>query len=65
MQVKAIEQYFPVVLFIMLYKVFLAFKPVDEIPHWSEELIHSCYPLPSVKKVNFTNVTRFCTTTRL
>jgi len=29
-QMKAIEQYFHVVLFIMLYKVVLTFKPVDE-----------------------------------
>ena len=28
---KAAEQYFPVVLFIMLYKVVLTFEPVDEI----------------------------------
>ena len=28
---KAIEQYFPVVLFIMLYKVVLTFEPVNEI----------------------------------
>ena len=28
---KAIEQYFPVVLFIMLYKVVLTFVSVDEI----------------------------------
>ena len=28
---KAIEQYFPMVLFIMLYKVILTFKSVDEI----------------------------------
>ena len=28
---KAAEQYFPVVLFVMLYKVALTFKPVDEI----------------------------------
>ena len=27
---KAIEQYLPVVLFIMLYKVVLAFESVDE-----------------------------------
>ena len=27
---KATEQYFPVVLFIMLYKVVLSFKSVDE-----------------------------------
>ena len=29
-QIKAIEQYFHVVLFIMLYKVVLTFKSVDE-----------------------------------
>ena len=28
---KATEQYFPVVLFIMLYKVVLTVKPLDEI----------------------------------
>ena len=31
LQMKAIEQYFPVVLFIMLYKVVLSFESVDEI----------------------------------
>ena len=30
-KMKAIEQYFPVVLFIMLYKVLLTFDSVDEI----------------------------------
>ena len=30
-QVKATEQYFPVVLFITLYKVVLTFEAVDEI----------------------------------
>ena len=30
-QMKVIEQYFPVVLFIMLYKVILAFKSLDEV----------------------------------
>ena len=30
-QIKATEQYFPVVLFIMLYKVVLTFKSVGEI----------------------------------
>ena len=30
-QIKATEQYFPVVLFIMLHKVVLTFKSVDEI----------------------------------
>ena len=31
MQMKASEQYFSVVLFIMLYKVVLTFESVDEI----------------------------------
>ena len=31
MQVKAIEQYFPVVLFITLYRMVLTFESVDEI----------------------------------
>ena len=30
-QMKAIEQYFPVVLFIILYKVILTFESVGEI----------------------------------
>ena len=30
-QTKATEQYFPVVLFIVLYKVVLTFESVDEI----------------------------------
>ena len=30
-QMKATDQYFPVVLFIMLYKVVLTFESVDEI----------------------------------
>ena len=30
-QIKATEQYFPVVLFILLYKVVLTFESVDEI----------------------------------
>ena len=29
--IKATEQYFPVVLFIMLYKVVLTFESVDEL----------------------------------
>ena len=31
MEMKAIEQYFPVILFIMLYKVVPTFESVDEI----------------------------------
>ena len=30
-QMKAIEQYFPLILFIMLYKVVQTFESVDEI----------------------------------
>ena len=30
-QIKAIEQYFPVILFIMLYKVVLIFESLDKI----------------------------------
>ena len=30
-QIKAVEQYFPVVLFIMLHKVVLTFESVDEL----------------------------------
>ena len=30
-QLKAVEQFFPVVLFVMLYKVALTFESVDEI----------------------------------
>ena len=30
-RIKAIEQYFPVVLFIMLYKAFLNFESMDEL----------------------------------
>ena len=46
-QMKATEQYFPVVLFIMLYKVVLTFESVDEIPwcyHSNEsyEAVLSC-----------------------
>ena len=36
---KTTEQYFPVVLFFMLYKVVLTFESVDEIlkcDHWNE-----------------------------
>ena len=39
-QMKAIEQYFPVVLFIMLYEVVLTFRCVDEITQCQ------LYPVP-------------------
>ena len=40
-QMKATEQCFPVVLFIMLYKVVLTFESVDEIP-WCDHSNESC-----------------------
>ena len=45
-QMKATEQYFPVVLFIMLYKVVLTFESVDEysfkiLPSLKTELKHA------------------------
>ena len=41
-QVKATEQYFPVVLFIMLYKVTLTFESMDEIL-WCDHSNESCW----------------------
>ena len=46
-QLKAIEQYFPAVLFIVLYKVFLSFESVDKISlfdHSNESLIEHYFP---------------------
>ena len=40
-QMKATEQHFPVVLFIMLYKVVLTFESVDEIL-WCYHSNESC-----------------------
>ena len=45
-QMKATEQYFPVVLFIMLYKVVLTFESVDEIlkcDHSNESYLSSTF----------------------
>ena len=47
-QIKAIEQYFPVVLFIMLYKVDLTFESVDEIlkcDHWNKSYIYQYFSI--------------------
>ena len=41
-QMKATEQYFPVVLFILLYKMVLTFELVDEIP-WCDYSKESFY----------------------
>ena len=49
---KAIEQYFPVVLFIILYKVVLPFESVDEIlkcDHSSEKIMKAIEKYCSVK----------------
>ena len=39
-QMKVTEQYFPVVLFIMLYKVILTFESVDEVM-WCDHSIET------------------------
>ena len=47
-QMKATEQYFPVVLFTMLYKVVLTFESVDEIlwgDHSNESYCWECSDL--------------------
>ena len=45
-QMKATEQYFPVVLFIMLYKVVLTFESADEIL-WSDYSLESYWAVLS------------------
>ena len=57
-QMKATEQYFPVVLFIMLYKVVLTFESVDEIlwcDHSNEtsSAVLSCGPIYLIRSSNF------------
>ena len=52
---KATEQYFPVVLFIMLYKVVLTFESVDEIL-WCD---HSNETLPVVLSPGTINISVF------
>ena len=47
-QMKATEKYFPVVLFIMLYKVVLTFESVDEIlkcDHSNESYTEKYFPV--------------------
>ena len=43
---KAIEQYFPVVLFIMLCKVVLTFESLDEILHCD----HNIFQMKAIKQ---------------
>ena len=50
---KATEQYFPVVLFIMLYKVVLTFESVDEIL-WCDHSNESYKTLLSCGTVYYT-----------
>ena len=52
-QMKATEQYFPVVLFIMLYKVVLTFESVDEIL-WCDHSNESSLPVLSHDAICFT-----------
>ena len=52
-QMKATEQYFPVVLFIMLYKVVLTFESVDEIL-W-------CYHSNETSSSVLSHGTKYCT----
>ena len=40
-EMKATEQYFPVVLFVMLYKVVLTFESVNKIL-WCDYSLESC-----------------------
>ena len=47
---KAIEQYFPVVLFIMLYKMGLTYESVDEIIICSHLVVHF---MPFIENVLF------------
>ena len=51
-QMKATEQYFPVVLFIMLYKVILTFESVDEIL-WCDHLNESYWAVLSCGTVYY------------
>ena len=51
-QMKATEQYFPVVLFIMLYKVVLTFDLVDEIL-WCDHSNESYWAVPSCGTVYY------------
>ena len=65
-QMKATEQYFPVVLFIMLYKVVLTFESVDKIlwcDHSNESslpaLLHGAICFSVFYKMSFGNVSNF------
>ena len=44
-QIKATKQYFPVVLFIVLYKVVQTFESVDEILKWTIQATEQYFPV--------------------
>ena len=52
-QMKATEQYFPVVLFIMLYKVVLTFESADEIL-WCDYSLESYWAVLSCDTFYYT-----------
>ena len=54
-QMKATEQYFPVVLFIMLYKVVLNFESMDETP-WCDHLNEASLAALPHDNLSFFNV---------
>ena len=56
-QMKAIEQYFPEVLFIMLYKVVLTFESVDE--SYRAVLFYGAVNLSVFYKLNFGTILEF------
>ena len=66
-QMKATEQYFPVVLFIMLYKVVLTFECVDEIL-WCDHskksslpvLLHGAICFLKFDKMKFGHLVEIC-----
>ena len=50
-EMKATEQYFPVVLFIMLYKVVLTFESVDETLKCTTTIFRICQSMSSIESV--------------
>ena len=63
---RATEQYFPVVLFIAMYKVFLTFESEDEILKWNFQLkviVQHCgvvnFEVKIVKNGSLTSFTKY------
>ena len=61
-QMKATEQYFPVVLFIMMCKVVLTFDPVEKFNHSDEYKTKDCHLpyLPPGVPVRFLSPRKAC-----